>query len=153
MNRGLRNNNPLNIRRSNNNWMGRRTTVTDKDFEEFVSMPFGYRAAWKLLESYRLRFINEGKPFTLNNIVHRWAPPEDGNNTREYIHSVIRLTDYKTPGERPLPAPCSPAGYNVLCSILAAMTCVECGISMNQVDKISIRNGWDLAFGKLNKQT
>lgn len=55
MTRGIRNNNPLNIRRGTSRWVGRREIVTDKDFEEFTSMPFGYRAAWKLMDTYRIR--------------------------------------------------------------------------------------------------
>jgi hypothetical protein len=35
----------------------------------------------------------------------------------------------------------------VLTEIIAAMTCVENGISMDQVDRASIERGWQLAFG------
>ena len=95
MTRGQRNNTPLNIRRGTSRWVGRREIVTDKEFEEFTSMAFGYRAAWKLMDTYRLRLRQAGKSYTLENIIHRWAPPEDGNDTREYLRTVIRLLDYK----------------------------------------------------------
>ena len=108
--RGLRNNNPLNIRRGTSRWEGRRETVTDKEFEEFTTMAYGYRAAWKLMETYRLRLMQEGKSYTLENIIHRWAPPEDHNDTTAYIRTVIRLLDYKVGGRQPLPAPLSPEG-------------------------------------------
>ena len=144
MTRGQRNNNPLNIRRSKSRWVGRREFVTDKEFEEFTSMAFGYRAAWKLMDTYRLRLRQEGKSYTLENIIHRWAPPEDGNDTTAYLRTVIRLLDYKVGGKQPLPSPSCREGHKIFAKILAAMTCVECGIKMDEVDKQSIEEGWKL---------
>ena len=141
MTRGIRNNNPLNIRRGTSRWVGRRAQVTDKEFEEFTTMAFGYRAAWKLMDTYRLRLMQAGKSFTLENIIHRWAPPEDGNDTTAYIRTVIRLLDYKVAGRQPLPAPLSKEGHTIFARILAAMTCVECGITMKEVDVKSIEEG------------
>ena len=45
--RGLRNNNPLNIRKGND-WQGE-TKGSDPSFETFQSMAYGYRAAIKIL--------------------------------------------------------------------------------------------------------
>ena len=116
--------------------------MTDKEFEEFTSMAFGYRAAWKLMDTYRLRLRQAGMSYTLENIIHRWAPPEDGNDTTAYIRTVIRLLDYKVAGRQPLPSPSSKEGHKVFARILAAMTCVECGINPDEVDKESIEQGW-----------
>ena len=146
MTRGIRNNNPLNIRRGTSRWVGRRAQVTDKEFEEFTSMAFGYRAAWKLMDTYRMRLRQAGKSYTLENIIHRWAPPEDGNDTTAYIRTVIHLLDYKVAGRQPLPSPTSKEGHKVFARILAAMTCVECGIKPDEVDKESIEEGWRMAF-------
>ena len=146
MTRGIINNNPLNIRRGTSRWVGRRAQVTDKEFEEFTTMAFGYRAAWKLMDTYRMRLRQAGKSFTLENIIHRWAPPEDGNDTTAYIRTVIRLLDYKVAGRQPLPSPSSKEGHRVFARILAAMTCVECGIRMDKVDRKSIEQGWRMAF-------
>ena len=146
MTRGIRNNNPLNIRRGTSRWVGRRAQVTDKEFEEFTTMAFGYRAAWKLMDTYRMRLRQAGKSYTLENIIHRWAPPEDGNDTTAYIRTVIHLLDYKVAGRQPLPSPTSKEGHKVFARILAAMTCVECGIRMDEVDKASIEQGWRMAF-------
>ena len=148
MTRGIRNNNPLNIRRGASRWVGRREIVTDKEFEEFTSMPFGYRAAWKLMDTYRIRLRQAGESYTLENIIHRWAPPEDGNDTREYLRTVVRLLDYKVGGRQPLPSPATKEGHRVFAKIIAAMTCVECGIRPAEVDRWSIEKGWTLAFGK-----
>ena len=71
MNRGIRNNNPLNIRRSATRWQGAREEQKDKSFVQFKSMAYGYRAAWKILQSYYERFSRQGTPFTVRNIIDR----------------------------------------------------------------------------------
>ena len=45
--RGLRNNNPLNIRHSADNFQGE-IKGDDKSFKTFSSMPYGYRAGFVL---------------------------------------------------------------------------------------------------------
>ena len=49
--RGIRNNNPLNIRKGNS-WKGERPKQTDDQFEEFVSMEYGLRAGFKLMRNH-----------------------------------------------------------------------------------------------------
>jgi len=95
-------------------------------------------------ESMRDAGIDDG--YTLENIIHRWAPPEDGNDTQAYLRTVIRLLDYKVAGRQPLPSPSSKEGHKVFAKIIAAMTCVECGIRPDEVDKWSIEKGWTMAF-------
>lgn len=85
--RGIRNNNPLNIRHGSK-WQGLRPTQTDTSFCQFQSMTYGIRAAIKLLRNYisgwngRSRKIN-----TIDAIIHRWAPPIE-NATEKYIQFV-----------------------------------------------------------------
>jgi hypothetical protein len=43
--RGIRNNNPLNIRHSADQWQGACEEQKDKSFVQFKSMAYGYRAA------------------------------------------------------------------------------------------------------------
>ena len=89
--RGIRNNNPLNIRRSADNWQGAREEQTDQSFVQFKSMAYGYRAAWKTLQSYYNRFRMQNRTFTVRNIILRWAPPKE-NNTDNYIKNVLKLS-------------------------------------------------------------
>ena len=119
---------------------------TDAEFVTFKSMAYGYRAAWKLMETYRLRLMQAGMSYTLENIIHRWAPPEDNNDTQAYLRTVIRLLDYKVAGRQPLPSPTCREGHRVFARILMAMTCVECGIKPDEVDRWSIEQGWKMAF-------
>ena len=44
--RGIRNNNPLNVRRSKDKWQGMKPLQTDPQFCQFETMPYGWRAAF-----------------------------------------------------------------------------------------------------------
>lgn len=145
--RGLRNNNPLNIRNGVSRWKGMEEQEEEKEFVCFLTLSMGYRAAWILLRNYRQRLLNEGKNYTLGNIIERWAPPEDGNDSKAYVRNVLRLCAGKVAGRQPLPLPDTDEGKPIFTEIIAAMTCVENGISMDQVDRGSIEKGWQLAFG------
>ena len=141
--RGLRNNNPLNIRRTATRWLGARIEQTDKSFVQFTSMAYGYRAAWKILQSYYERFCREGTSFTVRNIVSRWAPPNE-NDTEAYIINVLKLGSLG--GKEKLLPPSNASSYGRLSRLVAAMTCIECGIRMQQVDTEAISQGYQLAF-------
>lgn len=89
--RGIRNNNPLNIRKGNN-WQGEVSSSTDREFEQFVSMQWGIRAGFKILKNYMTGYGGRVKPLTnIHDIIHRWAPPSE-NNCRAYIDSVCRFS-------------------------------------------------------------
>jgi len=82
--RGLRNNNPLNIRLSAEVFQGEIHPSADRAFKQFKSATYGYRAAFVILGTYLSRGLN-----TLEKIVRRWAP-ESENNTKAYIDQVER---------------------------------------------------------------
>ena len=89
--RGIRNNNPLNIRKGNN-WKGEVCSSTDSEFEQFVSMQWGIRAGFKILKNYMTGYGGRVKAITnVHDIIHRWAPPNE-NNCRAYIDSVCRFS-------------------------------------------------------------
>lgn len=99
--RGIRNNNPLNIR-VGNKWRGEVEHPTDPDFEQFVCMHYGLRAGFILLRRYIMRYHLD----TITDIISRWAPAGE-NATRAYINRVserlgisalekLRFTDRKT---------------------------------------------------------
>ena len=148
--RGERNNNPLNIRRSTDRWEGARQEQTDNSFVQFKSLAYGYRAAWKILQSYYDRFASQGKGFTVRNIIYRWAPPSDGNATEAYIRKVLQLSALG--GKENLLPPDNPDSYYRLSKLLTAMTSVECGIPMSRVHTEAIYQGYLLAFPE-NKES
>lgn len=47
--RGLRNNNPGNIRRNSDVFQGEIRPSKDKSFKQFETMPYGYRAIFRIL--------------------------------------------------------------------------------------------------------
>lgn len=128
--RGIRNNNPLNIR-IGNKWMGEVENPTDKEFEQFVSMDYGLRAGFILLR----RYINRYHLNTVHDIISRWAPPTE-NNTTYYcclvaarmnigVLDVLKYNDEET-----------------MVQLVSAMCYVECGC---EIDKEQIREGYKLA--------
>ena len=50
--RGLRNNNPGNIRRNSDVFQGEINPSRDKEFKQFKNMAYGYRAMYKILSNY-----------------------------------------------------------------------------------------------------
>lgn len=88
--RGIRNNNPLNIR-IGNSWQGEVQYPTDASFEQFVEMKWGVRAAFIILRRYMKRYGLR----TIPAIVSRWAPRNE-NDTLNYIKRVSELSGYDT---------------------------------------------------------
>ena len=149
MSRGTRNNNPLNLRHSADQWQGARKEQTDKSFVQFESMAYGYRAAWKTLDSYWKHFKRLRQPFTVRAIISRWAPPSE-NNTDAYVTTVLRLTSLG--GNERLPRPLRGIAIDKLVRLFRAMTTVECGTPYDQVSEEPIWDGYDLAFPGKRKQ-
>lgn len=87
--RGLRNNNPLNIKRGSR-WQGLKAVQTDETFCQFNSMIWGIRAGFVLLRNYISGYSGKTKPFdTIEKIISRWAPSSE-NQTQRYIDFVSK---------------------------------------------------------------
>ena len=97
--RGIRNGNPLNIRRTLTKWKGMRERQTDKAFCQFESLAYGYRAAFILLKQY---YKKHGLK-TISGIISRWAPPQDGNATSKYIDFVCHKAGVEAAEQLPYP--------------------------------------------------
>lgn len=74
--RGIRNNNPGNIRRSSTAWQGLAPQQTDSQFFQFVDPVYGVRAMARILMTYR----DVHKLSSIRGIVERWAPPNGVDN-------------------------------------------------------------------------
>ncbi|HEI0369991.1 TPA: hypothetical protein SIE88_004145, partial [Escherichia coli] len=80
--RGIRNNNPGNLEYSKTNpWVGQ--TGDDGRFAKFETPEHGIRALGRNLMSYQRQGID-----TVSEIINRWAPPADKNDTMSYIKAV-----------------------------------------------------------------
>jgi hypothetical protein len=126
--RGLRNNNPLNIRHNAEHFQGE-IKVKDKSFKSFSTMPYGYRAAFVTLATYLSRGCN-----TIEKIITKWAPPTE-NDTESYIAKVEKWSG--VPRNKELTA--SDGADYIL--IVAAMSFVENG---QNADISAVQAGFNL---------
>ncbi len=86
--RGIRNNNPGNIRKSPEAWQGLSPTQTDSAFFQFQSMPYGVRAMVKILRNYSTKYGLDN----VQGIINRWAPANE-NDTGAYVAAVARALE------------------------------------------------------------
>lgn len=132
--RGIRNNNPLNIRKGCN-WKGERWGGSDREFEEFESMEYGIRAAIKLVCNHINGQTGRHKPCTnLVQLIETWAPPTE-NNTEAYIKAVERLTGINRYQR------IYASNREMVSRIVTAMAEVETG---ENLDASLVRSAWDL---------
>lgn len=123
--RGIRNNNPLNIRKGSS-WKGERPVQTDPAFEEFISMEYGIRAGLRLIRNHINGFKGtRPKMNTLKKLISVWAPPTE-NATSNYVefvasHVGISSTAILDPNDRVQ-----------MTHIARAMAFVECGVWIEQ---------------------
>lgn len=83
--RGLRLNNPGNIRHSAaNQWLGMSAIQPDESFVAFDEPRFGVRALGRILQTYERRGVH-----TIARLISTWAPPSE-NDTAAYVSHVSR---------------------------------------------------------------
>lgn len=132
--RGIRNNNPLNIRKGNN-WKGERPVQKDRAFEEFQTMQFGIRAGFIILRKYITGYNGLcAKRNTITKIIQRWAPPSE-NATQNYIDFVAKdmgISPHQT---------IAFGNRSLMVSLVYAMIFVECG---QRVDRDVIESAYDM---------
>ena len=132
--RGIRNNNPLNIRKGNN-WKGEIKDQTDPSFEQFESMQMGVRAGFIILRKYMNGYFGMTQKFnTIEKIIGRWAPQVE-NPTRKYVEYVSKMTGI--PAHQKL----SFSQKNYMVAIVDAMIRMECG---QAIDRAIIESAYDL---------
>ena len=132
--RGIRNNNPLNIKKGCN-WIGERPNQSDPVFEEFQTMQLGIRAAFKLMRNHITGYKGtRPKMNTLKKLIAVWAPPTENSTTRyvDYVSAQVGLSpsDIIDPDNRAL-----------MCKIARAMAHVECG---EWLEPNLFESAWDL---------
>ncbi|EPE2777911.1 hypothetical protein ACX7S9_000176 [Morganella morganii] len=133
--RGVRNNNPGNIRKSKDVWVGQ--TGNDGALVTFATPAHGIRATGRNLLSYtRQGYV------TPEQIITRWAPPEDDNDTEGYIKFVSEYLNVPRDTRLDL------TDLNTLTRLSMAIMIKENGQS--EFDKIAgddISNGIQAALG------
>ena len=129
--RGLRNNNPGNIRKSKDLFLGEIRPSADKAFKQFENMAYGYRAMFRILGNY----VRHYKLDTLEKMITRWAPPKE-NNTKNYINSVSEWSGVAKDSKVWID------NRQQMCAIVAAMSRMENGVKANMSE---VEQGFDLA--------
>jgi hypothetical protein len=128
--RGYRNNNPGNIRINGDKFQGEVIPSQDKEFKQFESMAYGYRAIFKILRNYQINY----KLNTIRQMISRWAP-ENENDTANYISFVSERSGI------PADDPIRTDNREMMIRMVAAMSRVENGIDADMSDVIA---GWEL---------
>ena len=134
--RGIRNNNPLNIRRTaKDQWKGMAEAQTDRAFVQFKSLEYGWRAAFYLLTR---TYYHKYRLFTIRKIINKWAPPNE-NLTATYIENVSRLTGIAP--DEPIGIPSDQPARWMMVGV--AMAIQENGT--DSLDYFAMLRGWELA--------
>lgn len=129
MARGLRNNNPGNIRLSDVKYQGE-VKGNDRSFKTFKSMALGYRAMFVILRTY----YNKYKLNTIRKMINRWAPTNE-NDTSAYIRNVSAWSGIKPDAVLEI------TSKQMMCAVVAAMSRVENGVKAVTRD---VETGYDL---------
>ena len=159
--RGIRNHNPLNIRRSESHqaslngrvstdedkvnirrtskdqWKGMTKVQTDRAFVQFETLEWGWRAAFYLLTR---TYYHKYRLYTIRQIISRWAPPNE-NHTKAYIENVARLTGIDPDENIGIPS-MQPARWMMLG---VAMAIQENGT--DSLDYFAMLRGWEMRDG------
>ena len=128
--RGLRNNNPGNIRINGDLFQGEVRPSKDKSFKQFETMAYGYRAMFGILRNY----IRNYKLDTIRKMISRWAPPKE-NHTEAYVKAVSEYAGI------PADDPINVNDREQMIRIVAGMSRVENGVEADMPDVIT---GWIL---------
>lgn len=127
LSRGIRNNNPGNIRRTDVQWQGLAESQNDESFLMFESPEYGVRAMARVLRNYQRRHNLK----TVEQIIARWAPVSE-NDTASYVQHVLQQLKLPPNSEIDL------GNDDLLTRLIQVMIRHENGDS---IDENTIRNG------------
>jgi hypothetical protein len=131
--RGIRNNNPGNIRKTNIKWAGEVVPGTDSAFEQFKSMAYGIRAMLVDIIGKHKRGLD-----TIQELINVWAPPFE-NDTASYVKNVAARAGL------PATAVFTPNKANFI-AIAKAMAFSENGADALLIPDSDWNAGWNLAL-------
>lgn len=128
--RGLRNNNPCNIRKSSDVFVGEVVPSKDEAFKQFTTSAYGYRATFVILYNYQHRYGLD----TIEKMITRYAPANE-NHTEAYIEAVAERSGVSARGH------ITATNGDVMIPIVAAMSAVENTVEAKMHD---VEAGWKL---------
>lgn len=128
--RGLRNNNPGNIRLNGITYEGEIVPSKDKSFKQFKAISYGYRAMFVVLHTYARKYgIN-----TIEGMISRYAPASE-NHTQKYIDAVSEWSGVSATSHL------TSTNADVMIPIVAAMSRVENGAAAIMAE---VEEGWKM---------
>lgn len=140
-NKGLRNNNAGNIRRTKDLWIGEvpHEQSTDPNFKQFRSWTYGIRAMIGLLYRYYFQYDKR----TIRDIVYMYAPPSDNNWSEKYVAMVANDTKIN---------PNEVFEFNIanIRKLVKAMTKVELG--GDYVKDVEFMTAWTMFVAQPNQK-
>lgn len=141
--RGIRNNNPLNIRRGTSKWQGLADEQKDSAFCQFQEQKYGWRAAFILIcRTYYLKY-HLATPY---DIISRFAPASE-NNVDAYVKHVCKISGYSP--HSVLPVPAQNPGYWL--KLVSAMAIHESGVE--GLDYYAMLDGWTMCRESIGLST
>lgn len=129
LSRGLRNNNPGNIRLSSTRYQGE-VDSSDTAFKQFKTMAHGYRAMFVLLYTYQKKYHLH----TIAEMITRYAPAVE-NHTQAYIEAVSEWSGVSATSH------ITATNGDIMVPVVAAMSRVENGAVAMMSD---VEKGWKL---------
>jgi len=137
--RGIRNNNPGNIKKKDIAWLGKITPGSDPTFEQFTSIVMGLRASMTNLRTYYNKYgLN-----TIRQIINRWAPGSE-NNTNKYINNVAGFMSVSPNSELDLES------KSTLINLTKAIVRHECGPDHEKITHDDYLEAYDLLASSKN---
>lgn len=121
--RGIRNNNPLNLRKSNILWKGKIRLGTDNEFEQFVDIFYGIRAAMVNMRTHIKQDAQRLIRCTVKREIARWAPPTENNTTR-YVQLVCQRAELQPEDTLDF------TNKQMICRLCHEMAYMECGVQL-----------------------
>ena len=134
--RGLRNNNPGNLRQSGVRFKGEVVPSQDPAFKQFETIAWGYRAMFVVLNTYRKRGA-----CTICDLLGRYAPPSE-NPTDDYLRFVAHRSAVGADDE------VDTLDRETMTAIAAAMSAFENG---SPADHRALAEGWQLFAADFSK--
>ena len=128
--RGLRNNNPGNIRKGGVPYQGEIVPSKDDAFRQFTTMAYGYRAMFVVLYTYQRKYGMN----TIADMIIRYAPAIE-NHTTEYIRAVAEASGV------PATSHITTTNGDIMIPIVSAMSRVENGVPAEPKE---VEAGWKL---------
>lgn len=140
---GIRLNNPGNIRyNQHNRFIGLADPPQEKGFCRFTEPKYGIRAIMVVIRNYMRNYNLR----SIVQIITRYAPPEDNNNTSKYIKDVSHLIAVQIKYREQYFPVTQPLWWSssIFLELIRAIMLIECNYEVSQEELIEAFNLLDV---------